>query len=179
MFAIDNVPTFIRKLTLKLDSSDDGTIRICELTFKLSRLTLDLARAIAKVPVANYCFWHDAPKWDINDVKFAPPEGAFVITLRAAPDLPDPSSVIPLAVVTAIRVWRPDLKKRDLALEFVTQHELQRGDARDLAEILTQWEAGATYASFAEVQLPLDLDAGGNLSPDVPAIDASPDNTTH
>jgi hypothetical protein len=161
MFHTPNVPTILRKITLRRDD-DEGEIELtCLTTFRIPILTIDLARAATRMPIAAHCFSRELhnplPLWDINEVKFQPPKASYGVLLRTAPDTDAAAAVFDLAAVDSIRVWRPDKDKRDLALELVTSH-LLRGDAKDLLDVLRLWEVGKVFLTFEEQQLPLDLD---------------------
>jgi hypothetical protein len=165
MFRLADVATVLRTIRLKLEDGDDDNenqiIRVCEAAFRIPLLSHDLATAIVGVPVARHCYGPDGlPLWEVNDVRFTPPESHFLVSVKSAPDMPGPLVEFVDTVVDGIRVWRPKQEKRDLSLEFVTRHELARGDAKDLAAILTAWEKRFTYVTLTEIRPPLfeDLD---------------------
>jgi hypothetical protein len=168
MFTKTDVPVVLRRLALKLEEGDDDdTLRICETSFRIPRFGFPLAQAIAGVPIARDCFAGDRPRWDVDDVRFTPPRATYVVSLHAAPDMPEPLVDLNAASIKMIRVWRPNAEHRDVALEFTLRHQLERGDARDLAALLTAWESGAIYITFTEVRPPLleAIDEGDETRP--------------
>jgi hypothetical protein len=172
MFKMAAVPVLVRKIGLAIEDNDDedadeSTVRACTTTFRVKLLALDLARAIIGVPVAHHCFGVDGlPVWDVNDVRFTPPEAHYAVDLYSAPDMPERVATLQDATIETIRVWRPKPNLRDLALEFTTRHVIARGDVRDLGDLITAWEHRVAYVTLTEIRPPLfeDLDA-----PDPPA----------
>jgi hypothetical protein len=170
MFTQPDVAVVLRRLALKLeDGEDDDTLRICETSFRIPRFGFPLAQAIAGVPIARDCFVDARPRWDVDDVRFTPPRATFIVSLHSAPDMPEPLVDLTAASIKMIRVWRPNAEHRDVALEFTLRHQLERGDARDLAALLTAWESGAIYITFTEVRPPLlegiEIDADDETRP--------------
>lgn len=162
MFDIEGVPVTLRKLALKIadteaDDGDPQRVRLCEITFRVPVLGHDLASKI-RLPIVGHCFGKDRlPLWGVNEVRFEPLDEQYTATLASAPDAPSTADLA-LAEIVSARVWRPNKEKRDLALEFVTRHELARGDARDLAALLSAWEASDTYLTLITTQIPLELE---------------------
>jgi hypothetical protein len=153
MFDLESVPMALRKLALKIadtedDNGDPNRVRLCDATFRLPLLSYETASKI-RLPIVAHCFGKDRlPLWGVNEIHFAAPDERYTITLAVAPDMPAPVATLALAEITKVRVWRPNVEKRDLALEFVTRHELARGDARDLADLLSAWETSELRATL-------------------------------
>ena len=171
MFTNEYVPVQLRKLALKIEIGDDNgdpvTRRICESTFRIPTLKYELASQV-QLPIVAYCYGKDRlPLWGVHDVQFQPPAEPYAIALAAAVDAA-PIAVLMFAEVIKVRVWRPNREKRDLALEFTTRHELERGDARDLAQLLAAWEVCDLRATLETVQIPLSL-VGGDEAENDPA----------
>jgi hypothetical protein len=172
MFRVATVPVLVRKIGLTIEENDDeesdeSTVRACTTTFRIKLLARDLAEAIIGVPVARHCFGKDGlPVWDVNDVRFTPPEAHYAVDLYSAPDMPEAVAILQDATIDTIRVWRPKDTLRDLALEFTTRHVIARGDVKDLGDLITAWEHRVAYVTLTEIRPPLfeDLDA-----PDPPA----------
>jgi hypothetical protein len=160
MFSIAHAPVVLHNLKLGWGVNTDGErVPLCRLTFHMPVLTYELARSIDGVGVVQHCFSVDRlPLWDVSLVHLAPPMQRYTIALRIAPDLVDETATILLAEVQRVRVWRPSDKRRDLALEFITLHELPRGDARDLHALISVWDAGSCYATFTASQMALTFD---------------------
>jgi len=161
MFDVDLVPVTLRKLSLKIadvddDNGDPNRVRLADLTFRIPVLGHDLASKI-RLPIVGHCFGRDKlPLWGVHEVRFEPLDEQYTATLASAPDIPA-TITLELVDVVRVRVWRPNTDKRELALEFVTRHELARGDARDLAALMSVWESSETRLTLATVQLPLEL----------------------
>jgi hypothetical protein len=162
MFTTEFVPVILRKLALKIEADgddDERTARICESTFRIPVLDHTLAASV-RLPIVAHCFDRDElPLWNVHHVTFEPPDDTFTATLHAARDMP-PGAVLELLKVRTLRVYRAVKDRRDLTLEFVTRHEIARGDVRDLADLITAWETGSNLITLATVQIPLDLQAG-------------------
>jgi hypothetical protein len=162
MFTKELLPVVLRKLALKIEADEDDderSVRICESTFRIPVLDLDTARAV-RLPIVAHCFDRDElPLWSVHEVAFAPPDDTFTASLHQARDM-SASAVLELLTVRKVRVYRAVKERRDLSLEFVTRHEIARGDVRDLADLITAWEAGSNLITLATVQIPLDLQPG-------------------
>jgi hypothetical protein len=160
MFRDADIRMAVRKIALKLEEDDDDVARICEITFRIGRLGIELAEAIVGIPVVTYCFTNDLPRWEVNDVKFTPPGGHFVVSLKSAPDMPRPLVEIVDASITGVRVWRANTDKRDLSFEFATKYQLG-ANVQDLADLLTAWERHVAFVTMTEIRPPLlsELDA--------------------
>lgn len=168
MFHTENVHVTLRRIQLSLEEVDDNARieRLCACTFRIGLLTYEIARTVVGVALTRHCFdRHEMPSWETDDVSFHPPLGVFTVSLRTAPDMPEPLAVLKLAQLQKVRVWRPVKEKRDLALEFVTRHPLQQADVMDLAAVLAAWEVGRVCITFANVQTPLDLEADDSDPP--------------
>lgn len=180
MFEIDAVPVTLRRLGLKIadeedDNGDPQRKRIAECTFRIPVLGFDLASRI-RLPITGHCFGKDRlPLWGVHEVKFEPPDETYAIALGLAADVA-PTATLELARVIKVRVWRPNHEKRELALEFTTSHELERGDARDLAAIVTVWEASEIRATLTSVQIPIPLEPDDDAQPRGPR---GPGRRTH
>jgi hypothetical protein len=162
MFASADVRLVLRKFSVGIEENEDGdTVRLCTTTFRVPRLSYELARGVLVAPVAQHCFdpQEERPFWTVKEVKFgALPTCKYTVTLKTAPDLETPSAELLLAELTELRVWRPKKDARDLALEFVVEHEVARADARELGDLLTMMEISrgtALCCTFSEVQLEL------------------------
>ena len=170
MFDVESVPMALRKLALKIadtedDNGDPNRVRLCEATFRLPILTHELASKI-RLPIVAHCFGKDRlPLWGVNEIHFAPPDERYAVALSAAVDMPAPMATLSLAEIIKVRVWRPNREKRDLALEFQTRHELERGDARDLADLLSAWETSELRATLETVQIPMPLEPDEDAQP--------------
>ena len=174
------VNVILRKLALKLavDDDEDRLVRLVNCTFTIP--VIDYARAlhIPRVPIVAHCFTEDGlPRWDVHGVTFDPPDELFLATLQPAPDAP-PTAIFEALRVVKVRVFRAKPKTRDLTLEFATSHELRRGDARDLADAITAWEAGLVTLTLQTVQIPLELPAD-DAQPDADAQPRLRDRNTH
>lgn len=126
MFSTENVPVILRSLKLSLEDDDDegGTLRFCSTTFRIGLLSFERAEAITDVPVIAQCFGPDRlPLWNVDLVRFAAPKQQYTMELRSAPDAPA-LLTLPLVDIEKAKVWRPKPTQRDLALEFVTKHEV-------------------------------------------------------
>ena len=169
MFDHELVPVALRKIALKIadvedDNGDPNRIRQCECTFRVPVLGHELAAAI-RLPIVAHCFGKDRlPLWGVHEVRFEPPVEKYTAGLHVAVDLPS-TCELALAEIVKVRVWRPNHEKRELALEFVTRHELARGDARDLAAILGAWEASEIRLTLTTVQIPLGLEPDAEAQP--------------
>jgi hypothetical protein len=161
MFTTEQVPVVLRKLALKIEADeedDERSARICECTFRIPVLSHERAAAV-RLPIVGHCFDRDGlPLWTIHEVSFEPPEDQYTATLQATPDLTP--AVLELVTIRKVRVWRAVKDRRDLSLEFVTRHEIARGDARDLGDLLNAWEWGANVITLTTIQIPLDLQPG-------------------
>lgn len=156
MFSIPNVGVLIRKLTFSIEESEEGDTQwLCKTQCRIPLLPYQLACAIPAIPVAQQCFDQEQrPKWKVKEVKFDElPSEKYTVMLKSAPDLETPTAELLLAQVVELRVWRPKKEARDLALEFVLEHELPRGDLRDLSALFLAWQAGRIFVTFTEVQL--------------------------
>ena len=163
MFNVDGVNVLLRKVTLRIDKDDDDEqVRACDCTFRVPVLDWTLADQI-RLGITQHCFGKDKlPLWGIHEVKFQPPEDRYTVTLQQAPDVE--LATLELATLERVRVWRVNDERRDLSLEFVTRHQLQRGDAKDLAALLTAWEVGSLQLSLLTVQIPLGFSEADDAS---------------
>lgn len=161
MFDIEAVGVALRQIRLKIADTEDDSgnplrERQCEATFRIAVLHYDLASKI-RLPIVSHCFGKDRlPLWGVHEVKFHPPEESYLVTLLAAVDMPAPMATLEHAEIIAVKVWRPNKEKREIALEFQTRHEIARGDARDLGDLLQAWEASELHATLTTVQIPID-----------------------
>lgn len=168
MFDDERVPVLLRKLSLKLeadkDGEDDDRHRICECTFREASLTYARASRI-RLPIIGHCFGKDKlPLWNVHEVHFQPPDETYTATLAPAYDAPD-LVALELATLKRVRVWRSNQERRDLALEFVIRHRLQRGDAKDLAALLHAWESGAVALTLTTIQIPMPFEGADDDAP--------------
>ena len=183
MFDIENVPVQLRTISLKIadvedDNGDPNRVRECKCTFRVPVLGHDLASKI-RLPIVGHCFGRDKlPLWGVHEVKFEPIDERYTATLALAPDV-DPTAELALADIVKVRVWRPNQEKRDIALEFVTQHELERGDARDLAALLTAWEVSELRLTLSTIQIPMPLSGENDDDVDEPPAKRSNRRATH
>lgn len=160
MFDLEAVPVSLRKLALRIVESEEGALeRQCEITFRIAVLTYDLASKI-RLPIVAHCFGKDRlPLWGVHEVHFAAPEHEYRMQLDPALGSPDAIAFFAGAVITKVRVWRPNKEKRELALEFVVRHALERQlEPRGLGDLLTAWEMSEVYATLAPAQPGLHLE---------------------